>query len=250
MANRRQWRRPATCPRDTSFKTIEPLWAEEHFRGPLYGPMNYFKRVPPHFLGHHTNFSSCRRRVYIDVGAREFDSKEGLLSMLKLYPPLLDFDEYYAFEAVAGFYRLPPQERLERLLRSKGMSRSRAATFARRHFFFQAFIGARSQPSTTPPTIGFSDFLQTVLGLQPADAVVVKMDVEGYEYDIVQTLLADGTHALIDEIMLEVHYGHPQMRRQFNWCKTPQFWCGYTLQNASDMYQSLRDAGVYAHHWP
>jgi len=154
-----------------------------------------------------------------------------------------------AFEAVAGFYKLPPHDELVRLL-IKGMHPTRAATFSRRHFFLQAFIGSRSKPETTPSTIGFSDFLETMLGLQPADAVVVKMDVEGYEFDIVQTLLGDGTHALIDEIMLEVHYGHPYMRQTYNWCRTPQFWCFYTLENATSMYQSLRDAGVYAHHWP
>ena len=64
------------------------------------------------------------------------------------------------------------------------------------------------------------------------------------------TLLADGTAALIDEIMLEVHYGHPSMRQMFNGCRKPQFWCNYTLQDAANAYHSLRHAGVYAHHWP
>lgn len=280
-AHHRLWRNPKACPRETSFSTLEQLWPTGHFRGPLNGPRSYFKRVPPHFLGYHANFSNCRRKVYVDVGARYFDSKKGFLSMLKFYPPLLDFDEYYgsthhctlpsasrsltgcvmfagsslarprsAFEAVAGLYKLPPHDELVRLLTKQGMHPTRAATFSRRHFFLQAFIGSRSKPETTPPTIGFSDFLETMLGLQPADAVVVKMDVEGYEFDIVQTLLADGTHALIDEIMLEVHYGHPYMMQTYNWCRTPQFWCFYTLENATRMYQSLRDAGVYAHHWP
>jgi len=250
VAGHQQWRRPNACPRDTDFRKIEPLLPEEHFRGPYNGPMSYFKRVPKHYLGYHVNFSQCRRRVYIDIGAREFDSKEGFLAMLKFYQPLLDFDEYYAFEAISGFYKLPGQQRLQEMLITRGMRPERAATFSRRHFFFQAFIGARSQPHTTPPTIGLSDFLKTALGLQPADAVVIKMDVEGYEYDIVRTLLLDGTHELIDEIMLEVHYGHKRMLRDFKWCKTPQFWCSYTLQNATTMYQALRAAGVYAHHWP
>jgi hypothetical protein len=74
--------------------------------------------------------------------------------------------------------------------------------------------------------------------------------VEGYEYEIVETLLRDGSVALIDEIMLEVHYAHPEMKAWFKWCRTPQFWCKYSLENATSMYQSLRDAGVYAHTWP
>ena len=65
-------------------------------------------------------------------------------------------------------------------------------------------------------------------------------------------------HALVDEMMLEVHYGHPLMHQMFHWC-TPRpkrhgggldFWCGYSLENATALYQSLRDAGVYAHAWP
>ena len=94
-AHRRRWRNPKACPRETNFSTLEQLWPAGHFRGPLNGPRSYFKRVPPHFLGYHANFSNCRRKVYLDIGARQFDSKEGFLSMLKLYPPLLDFDEYY-----------------------------------------------------------------------------------------------------------------------------------------------------------
>ena len=64
------------------------------------------------------------------------------------------------------------------------------------------------------------------------------------------TLLEDGTYRLIDEIMLEVHYNHPKMTQLFNWCRKPVFWCNRTLQEATHMYQSLRAAGVYAHHWP
>ena len=218
---------------------------------PLRGPRSYFRRVPPHFLWNHANASRCRRRVYIDVGARTFDSpNSGLKSMLKLYPPLLRFDEFYAFEAVAGFYKLPPQIRLVSELIRLGMRPLDARSFFRRHFFLQAFVGARNDPSTSPPTIGFSDFLRTTLRLQPADAVVVKMDVEGFEYGILNQLLDDETHVLVDELMLEVHYGAADMRRHFNWCKTPQFWCEFSLANASGLLQTLREAGIYAHAWP
>jgi len=228
---------------------MEDLWPEEHFRGPLHGPRSFFSRIPPHLLARHADFGPCRRKVYIDIGARTFEA--GLYEMFKFYPELGGFDEFYLFEAVAGFYKLPPLDELRTLL-APYMPHEAIATFARRHFFFQAFIGARSQPSTVPPTIGLSDFLATTLQLRPADAVVVKMDVEGYEYTIVDTLLADGTFELIDELFVEVHYGHKKMSRMFNWCKKLplDWWCKYTRDNATDLYQSLRDAGVYAHHWP
>ena len=174
-------------------------------------------------------------------------------------PSARRLDEFYAFEAQPGLYQLPPLHKLEKQLRRAGMAAERARYFHRRHFFFQAFAGARSNTSTSPPTIGVSDLLTTMLQLQPADAVVIKMDAEGSEYEIVDTLLGDGTTDLIDEMMLEVHYSHPEMRRLFNWCRAPRswfsrpklpFWCKYSLEDATTMYQSLRDAQVYVHTWP
>lgn len=245
---RRPDRDPASpCPTPVNFSRLEGLWPEMHFRGPLHGPKSYFKRIPPHLLGKHANFSACQRKVYLDIGARTFE--DGLLPMLQLYPELGAFDEFYLFEAVAGFYKLPPPRKLAQVL-GRYMPPDRVASFVRRHFFFQTFIGSLSDPSTVPPTIGLSDFLTTTLQLTPADAVVVKMDVEGYEYGLVEHLLGDGAAALIDELFLEVHYGHLAMRRAFNWCRTWQFWCNYTLEDATNMYQTLRDAGIYAHHWP
>ena len=245
------------CPADVDMNKLEALWPEEHFRGPLSGPQSYFRRVPPHYLGNLVDFSKCRRRVYIDVGARTFS--EGLLEMLRIYPSLVHFDAFFAIEAVAGFYKLPPERQLRRLLTKAGMPPARAADFQKRHFFLQAFVGAQSDPSTSPPTIGFSDLLRHALGLQPADAVVVKMDVEGYEYAVIDTMLRDGTQTLVDELMLEVHYSHPRMAQLFHWCTARQrgynaatspFWCNYTLGNATQLYQGLRTAGVYTHHWP
>jgi hypothetical protein len=76
------------CP-DINFSHLEPLMAAEHFRGPLHGPKSYFKRVPPHFLGRHANFSQCRRRVYIDVGARTFEGHAPNLEPGHALPPAL-----------------------------------------------------------------------------------------------------------------------------------------------------------------
>ena len=72
--------------------------------------------------------------------------------MFRHYPALGTFDEFYAFEAVAGFYKLPPPHKLQKLL-APYMSAELARTFPSRHFFFQAFIGAFSEPATSPPTI-------------------------------------------------------------------------------------------------
>jgi hypothetical protein len=118
---------------------LEDLLPEQHFRGPLQGPRQYFKRVPPQYLANHANISGCRRRVYIDVGARAFE--HGLREMFGWYPALGAFDEFYAFEALAGFYKLPAPHELHRIL-VRYMNPDRAATFSRRHFFFQVRLRA------------------------------------------------------------------------------------------------------------
>jgi len=74
--------------------------------------------------------------------------------------------------------------------------------------------------------------------------------VEGAEYDIVDKLMEDGTHELVDEMMIEVHYNHPKMQQMFKWCTSPADWCKYKLKDALRIYERLRNASVYAHHWP
>jgi hypothetical protein len=109
------WENEHKCPSETNLKLLEDLWPARHFRGPYSGPDSYLRRVPSHYLGHHANFSNCRRKVYIDVGAGQFaarGSSEGFLSMLRIYPHLANFDEFYAFEAAPGRYKLPPEVHL------------------------------------------------------------------------------------------------------------------------------------------
>lgn len=101
------WDSQHRCPSEINMNLLEDLWAEKHFRGPYNGPDSYLRRVPPHYLGNHVNFSKCRRKVYLDIGAGHFT--KGFMSMLKIYPHLASFDEFYAFEAVPGRYRLPPE---------------------------------------------------------------------------------------------------------------------------------------------
>ena len=52
--------------------------------------------------------------------------------------------------------------------------------------------------------IDFSRWLRATVVAN--DFVVVKMDIEGSEYEVLPSLLRTGTIRLIDELMLEVHY--------------------------------------------
>ena len=64
---------------------------------------------------------------------------------------------------------------------------------------YHNYIGLDENTATSPPTRGLGQFLQDI-GVQEDDFVVLKMDVEGIEFDLLERIMADGTHKLIDEV--------------------------------------------------
>ena len=60
-------------------------------------------------------------------------------------------------------------------------------------------VGVDNDPNSAPPTIGLSQFLKDI-EIQKDDFVVMKMDVEGMEYGLIERMLEDGSHVLVDEV--------------------------------------------------
>lgn len=60
----------------------------------------------------------------------------------------------------------------------------------------------------------FAEFLQRIA--EPEDHVVVKMDIEGMEWDVLRTLFQRGLACLIDDLWLEYHYDkfYPNLKLQ------------------------------------
>jgi len=78
----------------------------------------------------------------------------------------------------------------------------------------------------------------------PRDYMVVKMDIEGAEYEVVPHLISAGVAPLIDEMFLEVHAQLPGSSSR----RKPLV-SGKSKQSSFNLLQSLRAAGVYAHLW-
>ena len=55
----------------------------------------------------------------------------------------------------------------------------------------------------TTPCIDFSAWLS--LTFQPGDTVIVKMNIEGAEYDVLEKCVADGTISLVSELYIQWH---------------------------------------------
>lgn len=243
------------CPLHVDMNRLEDMDIPGHFRGPMSGPRSYFNRVPPHYLGNQIDLHSCTRRVYIDIGARDFT--EGMLEMLKIYPSLVHFDEFYSFEADETFSYVPSQDQLVRELVKVNMPFDLAKTFRHRHVFTHAFINKETDNTTHPETIGLFDLVANRLRIQPRDLLIVKMDIEGYEYDTLKHFVENGGNRLLDELMLEIHYNHTRMRSMFNWCRFSndnyvrnQHWCMHSFKDAIHLFEMLRNSGVYTHFWP
>ena len=65
--------------------------------------------------------------------------------------------------------------------------------------FFHNYVGVEDNAQTTPATKGLSQFLKEV-GIAEDDFVVLKMAVEGKEYGLLNKIMEDGTHRLLNEV--------------------------------------------------
>lgn len=139
-----------------------------------------------------------KRRIYIDLGIKNFDSS--LCWIMQNYP--VKFDTIYGFECATDFSNVPALETpiaecvdgtpaADRGYTTEGVLSSMQ--------LYYNYVGLDDNSPTSPPTRGLSKILQD-LDLQEDDFVVLKMDVEGLEYDLLERLMKDGSYKLIDEV--------------------------------------------------
>ena len=153
------------------------------------------------------------------MGSRAFGSSTH--DFLRSYPHSSRFD-VHAFDMDAAYV-----EQWQRSAnRSKNRRRARSFTArhagvsdrdavitvatggvnAMKHLGKGAYTGHDRQRAGTEqvPLLNFSRWLQQHVAAE--DFVVVKMDIEGSEYEVLPSLLRSRAIKLIDELLLEVHY--------------------------------------------
>ena len=234
--------------------------------------------MTPFFLANFVDASDAKvykRRIYIDLGIKDFDSS--LCWIMQHYP--VKFDAMHGFEC---------QKDLTDVAALKGpIDHCISGTAAEKMGYttegmmdmlniYHNYIGLDEDSKTSPETRGLGQFLQDI-GVQEDDFVVLKMDVEGIEFDLLERIMADGNHKLIDEvgrkggshekgreyailclfyldkafpvtlqtqIFVEVHYHHPDMQRH-GWDHFE-----HSRSDAQVLFTKARDMGVYIHPWP
>lgn len=89
------------------------------------------------------------------------------------------------------------------------------------------------------PAFDFTEWLMRTVTNR--DYVVVKMDVEGDEFKLVEKMSESGALCLIDELFLECHYDYPG----FDWGPKQK----RPLSDCTDLYSKLRNEGCIVHQW-
>ncbi|KAB2630427.1 hypothetical protein D8674_007946 [Pyrus ussuriensis x Pyrus communis] len=204
------------------------------------------------------DISFKKRYAYVDVGARSYGSSIGSW-FKKQYPKQNKTFEVFAIEADKTFH---DQYKLK-----KGVTLLPYAAWVRNETLSFEINGdpgekvkdkgrgmGRIQPAN-PANGGFNGEVDRIQGFDFAnwlkntfsekDFVVMKMDVEGTEFDLIPRLFETGAICLIDEVFLECHYNRWQR------CCPGERSSKYekSYGQCLDLFASLRQSGVLVHQW-
>ncbi|KAG8374460.1 hypothetical protein BUALT_Bualt11G0134500 [Buddleja alternifolia] len=237
-------------------KKAEPLIEEEPLKPWITLKKNAQKIK---YLPSMVDISFKPKYVYIDVGARSYGSS--IVSWFKKqYPKQNKTFEIYAIEADKTFYDQYKYKKGVTLLPYAAWVRNETLFFEINedpgHKEVEKGRGmGRIQPvqssggSTSSDNVDeihgfdFADWLKNTV--TERDYVVMKMDVEGTEFDLIPRLFQTGAICLIDELFLECHYNRWQKccpgERTTKYQKT----YGQCLK----LFSSLRKSGVLVHQW-
>ncbi|ELR15750.1 uncharacterized protein ACA1_379320 [Acanthamoeba castellanii str. Neff] len=172
------------------------------------------------------------RRVYLDLGTKKFDSSVGWFQ--REYP--VEFSQIYSWEMVPDLFVKPS---VNFAAAEMNLTLGEAERWLNSITHFTAKVTAQADQSESDVV----HFLQT--HVRPEDFVVMKMDIEGEEWNIIPRLEATGAMHLIDEFFVEVHFHHPMMQPH-SWGKF-----SHTLEETTEMVQRLRSReDLFFHYWP
>lgn len=237
-------------------KNAEPLIKEEPLKPWITLKRNAQKIK---YLPSMVDISFKPRYVYVDVGSRSYGSS--IVSWFKKqYPKQNKTFEIYAIEADKTFHGDYKLKKGVTLLPYAAWVRNESLSFEINedpgHKEVEKGRGmGRIQPVQTAGGFKSSGDVDQIQGFDFADwlkhtmterdYVVMKMDVEGTEFDLIPRLFKTGAICLIDELFLECHYNRWQK------CCPGERSAKYekTYGQCLDLFTSLRSSGVLVHQW-
>ncbi|GFY82482.1 hypothetical protein Acr_02g0007220 [Actinidia rufa] len=248
--------KPAEFAAEQLVRNAEPLITEEPPK-PWITLKRNIKNIK--YLASMADISFKQRYVYVDVGARSYGSS--IVSWFKKqYPKQNKTFEIYAIEADKAFHEEYRYKKGVTLLPYAAWVRNETLSFEvngdpgreKEEKEKGRGMGRIKPVQSSASVVGdvdkiqgfdFANWLKSTVSEK--DFVVMKMDVEGTEFDLIPKLFETGAICLIDEIFLECHYNRWQKccpgERSSKYQKT----YGQCLE----LFNSLRQSGVLVHQW-
>uniref|UniRef100_A0A1D1Y9G4 Ankyrin repeat protein nuc-2 n=2 Tax=Anthurium amnicola TaxID=1678845 RepID=A0A1D1Y9G4_9ARAE len=237
-------------------QSAEPLIEEEPLK-----PWITFKRNVQNikYLPSMADISFKSRYVYVDVGARSYGSS--IVSWFKKqYPKQNKTFDVYAIEADRTFHAEYALKKGVTLLPYAAWVRNETLSFEINEDPDQKDVVkgrgmGRIQPAGAAEGLldtgdvdkiqgfDFAEWLKSTAS--KTDFVVMKMDVEGTEFDLIPRLFDTGAICLIDELFLECHYNRWQ--RCCPGKRSPKY--QNTYGQCLKLFSLLRESGVLVHQW-
>lgn len=237
-------------------RSAEPL-IEEEPQKPWITLKKNIKNIK--YLPSVVDMSFKQRYVYVDVGARSYGSSIGSW-FRKQYPKQNKTFEVYAIEADRAFHGEYALKKGIKLLPFAAWVRNESISFEVNHDHDhksdepgRGMGRIRAKGDSSSDVAGgdlhmiqgfdFAEWLKSTV--TEKDFVVVKMDVEGTEFDLVPRLFETGAICLIDELFLECHYNRWQ--RCCPGKRSPKY--QNTYGQCIHLFSSLRESGILVHQW-
>ncbi|MCO5572029.1 hypothetical protein L7F22_025780 [Adiantum nelumboides] len=235
-------------------KEAEPLILEEPLK-PWITLKENAQKI--RYLTSLTDISDNHQYVYVDVGARSYRSSIGSW-FVKRYPKQNQDFTIYAIEADSSFASDYAKRKNVNFLPYAAWIRNETLMFGANpeNRAVEGEIGMgriQSRSSLEGDNVpgkqfkkvqGF-DFADWLISTVTADDfVVMKMDVEGTEFDLLPRMIETGAICLVDELFLECHYNRWQRSSPFRTAKY-----GKTYRECRSLFQILRRNGVLVHQW-
>ncbi|XP_068634441.1 uncharacterized protein [Aristolochia californica] len=234
----------------------EPLITEEPLK-PWITLKRNIKNIK--YLPSLADISFRRRYVYVDVGARSYGSSIGSW-FRKQYPKQNRTFDIYAIEADKAFHEEYKKKKGVNLLPYAAWLRNETLYFEINQDPGQSHeenVGGRGMGRIKPDGaknssaaevnkiqgLDFASWLRNTVSEK--DFVVMKMDIEGTEFDLIPRLVQSGAICLIDELFLECHYNRWQKCCPGE--RSPKY--DKTYDQCLELFSSLRRTGVLVHQW-
>ena len=192
------------------------------------------------FLSSRVNFDDYTSLHYIDLGARTYSSS--ILWFKNHYPNFRKEFHITAFEA-DPLYKSEYEERPDvNFYNEAAWTQNETLYFSGKMGRVQrggkCENGCKRDRMYAVKGIDLSEYLLN--NFEPSAFVILKMDIEGSEYDVIPHMLETGAFNVIDEFFLEGHTFKLSKLKEVR---------KYKYEYIVNILQVIRSLGVWAHEW-